>query len=76
MDGFASPCSDTVIGPVSSLMSPEISLLFKSNSLLQTVGNFEKSLGGCCGLWPRGKPNYVHNDVFPCIFPVDQGIAI
>jgi hypothetical protein len=39
---FASLCPDTLIFSFNSLMSPEISLLLKNNSLLRILENFPK----------------------------------
>jgi hypothetical protein len=53
---LASLCSDTLIGPVSSPDVLQISLLFKNNSLLQTVGNFEKKASAAAAVSALADP--------------------
>jgi hypothetical protein len=60
--------------PADSLMSAELSLFIKINSLFRISGNFDKSVGVCCGSRLsefRIKPEI---EEIPCIFPDDQGI--
>src|ERR1700675_108948 len=55
-------------------MSWEISLLLRINSLFRILGNFQKSIGSYCRLWPRRPQIGLAIWEVPYIFPVDQGI--
>ena len=55
-------------------MSLETCLLFEINSLIRILGNSSKRTGGYCGFWSRNPHIGPEIKVFPCIFPVEQGI--
>ena len=66
-------CTDTLIASFNSLMSAEISLLFKINSLFPILGNFGKKLRRLLRFLTLWTSNYARNRCISLYFPCRSG---